>query len=54
MNDDGSYQFVDTNVLVYAYDSSQGQKQTQARQLLHQLWQQRWAASAFRFCKNFM
>lgn len=40
MNDDGSYQFVDTNVLVYAYDSSQGQKQTQARQLLHQLWQQ--------------
>ncbi|MCA9917418.1 MAG: PIN domain-containing protein [Anaerolineales bacterium] len=40
MNDDGSYQFVDTNVLVYAYDGSQGQKQTQARQLLQQLWQQ--------------
>lgn len=40
MNDDLSYQFVDANVLVYAYDSSQGQKQTQAKQLLQQLWQQ--------------
>ena len=40
MNDEINYQFVDTNVLVYAYDSSNAQKQQQAKQLLQQLWQQ--------------
>lgn len=40
MNDDLSYQFVDTNVLVYAYDSSDAQKQQQAKALLRRLWQE--------------
>lgn len=39
MSDDPSYQFVDSNVLVYAYDSQEAQKQQQAKMLLHRLWQ---------------
>jgi predicted nucleic acid-binding protein len=33
--------FVDTNVLVYAHDSSSGEKHDQARALLERLWQER-------------
>lgn len=33
--------FVDTNVLVYALDSSQGDKQASAHQWLHALWKSR-------------
>lgn len=32
------YEFVDANVLVYAFDSSAGRKQQAARQLLERLW----------------
>jgi predicted nucleic acid-binding protein len=32
-------QFVDTNVLVYAYDSSTGEKHKRAKALLKQLWE---------------
>jgi predicted nucleic acid-binding protein len=38
MNGEGAYQFVDTNVLVYAYDRSAGKKHEQARALLAELW----------------
>jgi predicted nucleic acid-binding protein len=34
----GSRRFVDTNILVYAHDSSAGAKQERARSLLEQLW----------------
>ena len=38
MNDEQGYQFVDTNVLVYAYDNQDAQKQQQAKTLLRRLW----------------
>jgi predicted nucleic acid-binding protein len=34
-----THEFVDANVLVYAFDSSAGRKQPVARQLLERLWQ---------------
>jgi predicted nucleic acid-binding protein len=34
-------EFVDTNVLIYAHDSSAGQKQTLARALMERLWNTR-------------
>jgi len=39
MSGDPSREFVDTNVLVYAFDSSAGIKQTAAKTLLERLWQ---------------
>jgi len=39
MSGDMDYQFVDTNVLVYAHDRSAGRKQEQARALLESLWE---------------
>lgn len=38
MSDELSYQFIDTNVLVYAYDNQDAQKQQQAKTLLRRLW----------------
>jgi predicted nucleic acid-binding protein len=38
MNAETGLQFVDTNILVYAYDYSAGQKFQQARQLVQSLW----------------
>jgi len=38
MSADDSPVFVDTNVLVYAYDQSAGEKRDRARLLLDQLW----------------
>jgi predicted nucleic acid-binding protein len=38
MSDDLSQVFVDTNVLVYAYDKSAGHKRERARALLDQIW----------------
>ena len=32
-------EFVDTNVLLYAYDVSVGRKREQAKELLERLWQ---------------
>ena len=37
----GSRRFIDTNILVYAHDSSAGAKQERARSLLEQLWDTR-------------
>jgi predicted nucleic acid-binding protein len=39
MSEARSLQFVDTNILIYAHDVSAGQKHTQAKELLHDLWQ---------------
>jgi predicted nucleic acid-binding protein len=39
MNDEPARQFVDSNILVYAYDISQGEKHTQAKTLLLALWE---------------
>lgn len=40
MNGEQGYQFVDTNVLVYAYDNQDAYKQQQAKTLLNQLWRE--------------
>jgi predicted nucleic acid-binding protein len=40
MSDEQGYQFVDTNMLVYAYDNQDAQKQQQAKALLRQLWRE--------------
>ena len=39
MNDEPIRQFVDSNILVYAYDLDQGEKHTQAKDLLLSLWE---------------
>ena len=39
MSDDGSRQFLDTNILVYAYDATAGNKRQKANQLVSELWQ---------------
>lgn len=38
MNETRNLQFVDTNVLIYAHDLSSGQKHTEARGLIQELW----------------
>jgi predicted nucleic acid-binding protein len=38
MSADAAQEFVDTNVLIYAFDASAGAKQASARQLLERLW----------------
>jgi predicted nucleic acid-binding protein len=39
MSADSDYQFIDTNVLVYAHDTSSGVKHEQAKTLIQTLWQ---------------
>lgn len=39
MRDNPTFQFIDTNVLIYAYDLSQGVKHDKALALLKSLWQ---------------
>lgn len=39
MSDDKRLQFVDTNVLIYAHDSSAGEKHRRAQDLVRRLWQ---------------
>ncbi|HVM15362.1 MAG TPA: PIN domain-containing protein [Egibacteraceae bacterium] len=41
MRVDGSFAFVDTNILVYAHDSSAGRKRAVARELITSLWEHR-------------
>ena len=53
MNDEINYQFVDTNVLVYAYDNSNAQKQEKAKQLLQQLWQQQTGCISIQVLQEF-
>ncbi len=49
----GDRQLVDTNVLVYAHDTSAGEKHTRAKALVAELWQSATAASACRYCRSF-
>ena len=39
MNDEPGREFVDSNILVYAYDLAQGEKHVQAKTLLLSLWE---------------
>jgi predicted nucleic acid-binding protein len=39
MSADPIYQFVDTNILVYAHDQSAGEKHNRAKALIQELWQ---------------
>jgi predicted nucleic acid-binding protein len=39
MNDDRLRQFIDTNILVYAYDETAGDKRARANRLMRDLWQ---------------
>jgi len=39
MKDRAGYQFIDTNVLIYAHDSSAGAKHAEAKELLRRLWE---------------
>ena len=38
MNETKTWQFVDTNILIYAHDLSAGHKHTRARELIRELW----------------
>ena len=38
MNDNSGWQFVDTNILVYAHDISAGDKYIRAKELINELW----------------
>jgi predicted nucleic acid-binding protein len=38
MSDNSSYQFLDTNILVYAHDESAGKKYEKAKALVQELW----------------
>jgi predicted nucleic acid-binding protein len=38
MNDNSGWQFVDTNILVYAHDISAGDKRIRAKDLINKLW----------------
>jgi predicted nucleic acid-binding protein len=41
MNADPGYQFIDTNILVYAHDRSAGEKHSRAKGVMRELWEKR-------------
>ena len=41
MNVDPGYQFIDTNILVYAHDSSANEKHIRAKEIIRVLWENR-------------
>jgi predicted nucleic acid-binding protein len=49
----GSYRFIDTNLLVYAYDNSAGSKHTQAAQLIEQCWEEQNACLSIQVLQEF-
>lgn len=53
MSDELSYQFIDTNVLVYAYDNQDAQKQQQAKTLLRRLWQEQTGCISIQVLQEF-
>ena len=53
MSDERAYQFLDTNVLVYAHDRSAGLKQHQAQILLQQLWEARTGCLSIQVLQEF-
>ena len=48
-----SYQFVDTNILVYAHDTSAGAKRDRAAQLLEELWASRLGCLSIQVLQEF-
>jgi predicted nucleic acid-binding protein len=52
MQDDGR-QFVDTNILVYAYDRSETGKRNRARELLSTLWESRQGCLSIQVLQEF-
>ena len=44
--------FIDTNVLVYAYDEKEGTKQQTAKQILNELWQERSGVLSIQVCRS--
>ena len=53
MSGEPDYQFVDTNIFVYAYDNANTKKQQQARKLIQQLWQQRAGCASIQVLQEF-
>ena len=53
MNDDVIFEFVDTNIFVYAYDTTAGPKNERAKLLLQQLWTARRGAISIQVIQEF-
>lgn len=53
MSDASQLQFVDTNVLVYAHDSSAGPKHARAKDLLTELWESRTGCLSIQVLQEF-
>ena len=53
MSGDSSYEFVDTNILVYAYDNRAGNKQTEAQAVLQPLWANRLGCLSIQVLQEF-
>lgn len=53
MSDEPRYQFVDTNILVYAHDHSAGDKQVRAETILRELWQSRQGCLSLQVMQEF-
>lgn len=49
-----SRQFVDTNILIYAYDVTGGEKHHQAKQLLQDLWQSKQGCLSIQVLQEFL
>jgi len=50
---DDSYQFVDTNILVYAHDLSAGDKHIRARDLIQGFWESRYGCLSVQVLQEF-
>jgi predicted nucleic acid-binding protein len=53
MSDDVIFQFVDTNIFVYAYDTTAGAQHERAKLLLQQLWNARRGAISIQVLQEF-
>ena len=53
VNDSATDQFVDTNILIYAHDTSAGMKQTRARHLLQTLWESKRGCMSIQVLQEF-
>ncbi len=51
---ESNYQFVDTNILVYAYDKSAGDKHPVAKQIVEKLWKERNGALSTQVLQEFL
>ena len=49
----GRLEFIDANVLIYAYDTSQARKNTQAKALIRHLWQNNNGAMSIQVTQEF-